>query len=68
MRKVLMAAGVVSMSVGLITSLSIDARSNVTGSGEKGPSQISDCGGIGTGDAVICMNENSNVCTPRHCH
>lgn len=66
MRKIVMAAGVVSMSIGLITSLSVDARSVVTGGGEKGPAVLTDCPGWGTGDYIICSNVNDISCTHTH--
>lgn len=67
MRKIIMAAGVASMSVGLITSLSADAKSAVTGGGEKGPSQVIDCAGWGTGDKTVCNATNDISCTPHGC-
>jgi hypothetical protein len=37
------------------------------GTSEKGPAQVLDCAGIGTGDRTVCMATNTINCTPAAC-
>jgi hypothetical protein len=66
-RKITLATGVVTMAIGLITAFSIEAKAVATGGGEKGPSQVVDCAGWGTGDKTVCNATNNISCTPHGC-